>query len=265
MNAVSPSAAATGSKSSPLADMAPLVARLRDLTSRWSPRLSLAGRESPRAFRERTGFADRGRRRADLVLASQSAVELGHPRTESCSFVLSTRLPNTVHDGAFTRFGPDLAALSHSMRHPVAQIVVLKLRPGPDPDPFRLDTAQYLINRLPGYMVRSVPGRLWVRVASAALQRGLTFDDVAGALMLAYREEFPEVEGVEVMLVTEDEARIRSLRPLAAEAAVLAGQHKKLVLGAGGEIECTDLSCDSCDEKPTCDALRDVVRRRKTR
>lgn len=248
-----------------LADMAPLIERLRTQVGTWSPSIEPCANESREAFARRTGFVARRQGRADVVLASQTAVELGHPRTDSCAFVLATWQSGLVHDGRLSRIGSDFSALRPDVLHPIAQIVLLQLRSGPPPDPFGLDTAQYLINRLPGYMVRTVPGRLWVRVATSALRRGLSFSDVARALMFTYREEFPEVVGVEVVVASEGADRIQSLSPLATEAAILAGKHKKLVLQPDGDVECADLSCEACDEKPTCDALRDVVIKRRRR
>ena len=84
---------------------------------------------------------------------------------------------------------------------------------------------------------------------------------------MAVYAELPDVEAVEVVFVTSSEADVEALGPIAAEAKILAGRHKKLVLSPDGEVECTDLDCEDCDEQPVCDALRDVVvrRRRKVR
>ncbi|MBW2527774.1 MAG: hypothetical protein JRI23_26575 [Deltaproteobacteria bacterium] len=45
----------------------------------------------------------------------------------------------------------------------------------------------------------------------------------------------------------------------------MAGHHKKLSLGVDGELECSDLDCDSCDEQEVCDSLRDVIIKRRRR
>ncbi len=246
-----------------LADMAPLLARLRHESASWARERRPVTSEPRESFASRTGFASQRRGRGDVVLASNTAVELGHPRTESCAFILATWQEGLVHDGAMTLAGPDLPDLRAREQHPHAQVVLLHLRPGSPPDPFTLDNAQYLLHRLPGYMARSVPGRLWVRVADDAVRRGLCFSDVARALMLTFAEGFAEVEGVEVLLVSADPERVRRLRPIAVEASILAGRHKKLVLRPDGEVECTELSCETCEDKPTCDALRDVVVRRR--
>jgi len=40
---------------------------------------------------------------------------------------------------------------------------------------------------------------------------------------------------------------------------VLSGRHRKLALSADGTFECSDLDCENCDERETCDALKDVT------
>ena len=49
---------------------------------------------------------------------------------------------------------------------------MLAVKPGETPDPFETDNTQYLMHRLSGYMVRSVPGRLWVRISKAGRAAG---------------------------------------------------------------------------------------------
>ena len=128
---------------------------------------------------------------------------------------------------------------------------------------FELDGVQFLINRLPGYMVRSMPGRLWVRVSREGRARGLTLHTVAQALTAAYVSDFDEVEGLEILFVTSSLADVEMLAPIALEAAVVSGRHKKLVLSAEGDLECSELGCETCEEKPVCDDLREIVRQRR--
>ena len=124
-----PDAAPNGSVSEsesekPLADMAPLIARLRQTLHDWPSHVGSFLDESLESFRARTGFAARRERRADVVLASQTAVELGHPRTKSCAFVLATWESGQVRDGQVTRVGPDFDSLSKGAHHPFAQVVI---------------------------------------------------------------------------------------------------------------------------------------------
>jgi len=143
--------------------------------------------------------------------------------------------------------------------------------PASDPlDPYELELTQYLTNRLPGYMVRSLPGRLWARIGRREAGRrpgpALGLFDLGKALIAAYQLDFPTITGVEIALVTSNESDLETLAPLCLEADVIAGRHKRLSLGVSGDLDCSELDCENCDEKPVCDNLREVVRiRRRSR
>jgi CO dehydrogenase/acetyl-CoA synthase beta subunit len=193
------------------------------------------------------------------------ALDLGHPRTASESFVLLTTDVDAVVHGRIRWLGSDLPELPARSEHAHAQVVILRGRADALPDPFAVEAAQYLTHRLDGYMVRSVPGRLWVRISRAARARGLDFETVGRALVASYADGFPEIEAVEAVFVTGSVGDVRALAPIAAEARVMAGSHRKLVLAPDGEFECDDLDCDSCEEEPVCDSLREVVIKRRHR
>jgi CO dehydrogenase/acetyl-CoA synthase beta subunit len=193
------------------------------------------------------------------------AAELGHPSTASQAILLTSYQPELVDHGRISIVGPDVGEMEKQHRHPFAQVVMLALRPEGAPDPFQMNSIQYLIRRLPGYMVRSVPGKLWVRISRKAMERGLTLKTVGSALITAYRTAFEDVAKAEVAFVTSSPEDVETLAPVSREADILAGKHKKLVLSPDGDVECSDLSCSTCEEKPTCDNLRDIVIKRRLR
>ena len=244
-------------------DMAPLIHRLRESPAMRSAVVHDVGRFDIAAFVSRTGFAVGGPGSPEVVLASQVAVELGHPCTASEAFLLMTTSDGLVTPGRISCAGPDVSGLGKGPE-PLGQIVLLQIARDRTPDPFDLENAQYLTHRLPGYMVRSLPGRLWVRISRGAAAAGLTLETVGQALIAAYLE-FEGVEGVEVVFITASEEAVASLAPIAREAKILAGQHKKLVLSPDGGVECTDLHCEECEERTVCDALRDVIVKRRQR
>jgi hypothetical protein len=68
------------------------------------------------------------------------------------------------------------------------------------------------------------------------------------------------------VLVTSDEQDVEALEPIGREAQALLGMHKRLTLSDGGELECPDLDCDRCEDRPVCDSLRAVtIRGRRPR
>jgi hypothetical protein len=216
-------------------------------------------------LRRRFGYRSQGSGCAQTVLASEVALELGHPSTASVSMVLWTRRLELVRAGRVTRVGPDFDALSPGERRPFAQIVLVALGSGACADPFDLDRTQYLINRLPGYAVRAVPGRLWARISKQARQAGLSLDGLGAALASAYGDGLDGVRAVECLFVTSCAGDVESLQPVAAEAQSVAGRYRKLVLTQNTGVPCEVLACDTCAHKPVCDNLRGIVRRRRRR
>ncbi len=241
-------------------DMAPLIRRARRFLADREERIRPCCAPCDLDLLENEfGFKTREKGKTDIVLAEDMAVEFGHPSTASQAIVLSSQQAGLVRHGRISIVGPDVDEVEEASRRPFGQVVMLALRQGEAPDPFQIDNTQYLTRRLPGYMVRSVPGRLWVRISRKAKGAGLTLKTVGSALIAAYTHDFDAVEGAEVVFVTSCGEDVEALAEIANEAKILAGKHKKLVLGADGEAECADLNCETCEEKPVCDELRDIV------
>lgn len=238
--------------------MAPLIRRVRTyLAERRELTETCAAPCDSAALAGRFGFAGKREGKAEVILAEETAVELGHPSTASLSVVLISYQPGRVEHGQISIVGPDLDRMDGS--RPFAQVIMLAVGRDRVPDPFEVDNTQYLMNRLPGYMVRSVPGRLWARISEKKRAAGLTLKIIGSALIAAYAGDFDGVERAEVLFVTSSRDDVEGLAQIAAEADILAGRHKKLVLGVDGEVECSELDCESCEEQPVCDNLRDIV------
>ncbi|UCD85732.1 MAG: hypothetical protein JSU92_05940 [Deltaproteobacteria bacterium] len=215
-------------------------------------------REEIESFKRRVGLAQRKEGKPTIVMAEDTAVELGHPRDTSINLVLWTFNPELIEDRTIHLYGPDLDK-TNGARLPYAQIILLALKKGFSVDPFSLESAQFLSNRLPGYMVRMLPGRLWVRVSRQALLDGLNFSVLGGALIAAYYDDFPGVEKAEVAFVTAGNDMVKEFVSIAAETKIIAGNNKKLTLVGDGEYECEDLNCDDCGEREVCDDIRDII------
>ncbi|MFP4474575.1 MAG: hypothetical protein ACLFOY_03380 [Desulfatibacillaceae bacterium] len=245
-------------------DMAPLVGRMRDFVAAHEKGAVIFEEPMPREkLRDGWGFAGRRQGKPEVILSEDVHVELGHPSTASHAVILVTRDPSLVRHGRVSVVGPNVDGMAPGSRQPFAQVVVLGLGGDEVPDPFDLENTQYLMHRLPGYMVRSVPGRLWVRISREKAAAGLSLHVVGSALISAFADDYAQVEAAEVVFVTGDRTIVEELAPLAADASILSGRNKKLAMGEDGEYECTDLNCDDCDNLPVCDNLRDVVVKRR--
>jgi CO dehydrogenase/acetyl-CoA synthase beta subunit len=198
-----------------------------------------------------------------IVMASETAVELGAPDHLSLNAVLWTEKAVPAADGHFSLLGRELGEAEPKSDY--AQLVVLRTAKGVEPDPFRLESIQFLIRSVPGLMSRAVPGKLWIRVSRLAIVQGLDFALVAAALQRAYQRDLAGIESVHSVFITGDRDVIQSLAPLALQAQAIAGTHRKLVLGADGDYQCAELSCADCENKNVCDEIRKIaVIRKKT-
>jgi len=237
-------------------EMAPLFQAARDyLRERPHTRLESVDLAE---LRERFGLRQVGV--PEVVTRAELAAELGHPATASRVVLLTTRRPELVHRGAITLVGPDIPRFRLGERRPLG-LVVLTALVG-QVDLHQLERARILGHRLPGWSVRAMPQRLWVRISRAG--RGLCAEAVGSALV-GVHEEVPGVAAAEVVLITSSDADVEALEPLAIHAEVALGRHRKLALAGDGSVECEDQACDVCDDKPVCDELREVVRIRRAR
>ncbi|MBT3220704.1 MAG: hypothetical protein HN348_16580 [Proteobacteria bacterium] len=207
------------------------------------------------------GFADGGE--PVMFMGSDVAVDLGHPSLVSRSIVLATEEAALVRPGRISLVGPDLGQMSVGEKRSFAQILLVATDGAADP--LAIDVVRTLGYRLPGWVVRVMPGRLWARVRKAEWQRGLGFEVVGTALNKALGE-VPGVVAAEVFFVTSSAADVRALESLGVRADAAAGRWRRLSLGADGELECEELDCNTCEEQPVCDTLREVVsiRRRQS-
>lgn len=245
------------------------IKRLRALLDEWGGavkvyRAPFVDDEGRRAFMRRVEMGPRRGGRASIVPAEDCAVELGPPSRANVNMVLWTTDLSLVRDGEIRLLGEDMPK-DKTVSLPYAQVVVLGLKQLDDIDPFLLESTQFLSNRLKGFMVRTVPGRLWARVSKEAVAQGMDFARLGCALISAYREDFPLVCAVEVLFVTRSDEDVKVLEALSAEARIIMGKNKKLVLVGDGEYECTDLNCDDCEEQEVCDEVKDIVILRRKR
>ncbi len=197
-----------------------------------------------------------------MVLASDTAAELGHPRTESAWCTLLTWEAAPSPDWRVTVVGPDAPALRAQDRRPLGVALILGFAHGFEADPIVVDRLPFLPLGLPGVMVRSVPGRTWLRLASA--QGGCPSLFAVGAAWLeGCARRLAGLEQAEILFVTSSEQDVLALRPIGAQARLLAGEHRKLALTSGGDVECVAESCGTCEDKPVCDGLKDILARRR--
>ena len=193
-----------------------------------------------------------------IILKEDTFVELGNPSIGGCSFVLWTNDLSLVKGGQITLIGPGIQE-ARGKSLPFGQVILLAGEMLREEDHLQLEKAQYMIlGEIEGYMIRSVPRRMWTRVSNEAGGKGFSFENLGRALMAILRSKLASVEAMEVLFVTSSKEDIEALESIAVEVEKVTNWFRKLKRSEDGLYECTADDCDDCEEKTVCDTVREV-------
>jgi len=112
---------------------------------------------------------------SNIILKEDTFVELGPPNRASCTVVLMITETDLVNDGRITLAGPDIQE-SSGKTLPIGQVLIVTGAGLSNEHYMELEQCQYISNRLPGYMIRFVPRRMWSRVSKMAAEKGFSFE-----------------------------------------------------------------------------------------
>jgi len=197
-----------------------------------------------------------------IILKEDTFVELGNPSVASSSFVVWSDEPQALEDGRITCIGPDLGA-SEGQSLPFGQVMIV-CGAGLDEEHYlELERTQYTSDQIEGYMLRSVPRRVWGRVSKQAAASGFCLETLGRALMSIFREKHPLIEAAEVLFVTSSKEDVDQLDGIAADVRQFSGELRKLVRQQDGSYDCAEYNCTTCDEKTVCDSVREWIKVRR--
>lgn len=199
--------------------------------------------------------------RGNIVLASNTGVELGNPEKESSSFIVWTENNSDIKDGRINLIGPDISE-SKGGSIPFGRVLIFTVKDMDENNCYerhrQIDTARYNLN-LKGYMMRAVSQymREWSRVSNEALADGFDFATLAGALSSIYRPmEF--IESVEYIFVTSSAEDVRFIAEKGSRVQRLIGAMNKMA---------TEMifDCGSCDYTDICSEVEGLRSMRRNR
>lgn len=201
--------------------------------------------------------------KSNIILKEDTFVELGNPSVASCAFVIWSDDLSCIEDGRITLIGDDIQE-SEGKSLPFGQVIIVGGTELKEEHYLDLERTQYTSDQIEGYMLRSVPRRVWSRVGNEAAHKGFSFETLGRALMSIFRGKHLLVQAAEVVFVTSSKEDVNQLDGIAADVRKFSGELRKLVRQDDGTYECTEYSCDTCDEKAVCDEIREwVILRRK--
>lgn len=199
----------------------------------------------------------------NVILKEDTFVELGNPSVASCSFVIWSDVLSCVADGRITLIGTDIQE-SQGKSLPFGQVIIVGGTELKEEHYLNLERTQYTSDQIDGYMIRSVPRRVWSRVSHEAAGKDFSFETLGRALMAIFRWKHPLVQAAEVLFVTSSKEDVNQLDNIATGVRKFSGELRKLVRQDDGTYDCTEYSCVTCDEQAVCDSIREwVILRRK--
>ena len=187
----------------------------------------------------------------DVILSSETALELGCPQHESISFLLWTDDPKQVEDKLISLIGPDFedcAAPSISFGK-IAVVCAHGFDEQNAYDRYReLESVRFRLD-LKGYMIRAASQhqREWSRLSQQALSNGFSVKILGSALIQAYHT-LPYVDAAQVYVFTQTANPINQLRPIAQQT------HRRI--GAlNKKLHELTSDCDECEYNDICEEI----------
>lgn len=184
----------------------------------------------------------------EIILNSETAIELGHPQTESLAFLMWTDSLDRVRNGITEVIGPELNMLG-SGKMPLGKVTILGGHGFTEENAYdrfiEMDMVRTRI-ALKGYMLRAAPqqNREWSRVSQEAIREGFSLRVLGNELIREYRK-LPYVDSVEVLFITSSVEDIRTFKPTGEKVSQIIKVMNKI-------FDNLELDCDSCDLSDVC-------------
>lgn len=211
-------------------------------------------------FFHTTGTGWPSEKNRNLVLGSDTAVELGNPKDASTSFLMWVNEPDKIKNGRITIVGPDLPLLN-GKQVSFGKIVIVGASvesfgesfgeaSGFDADNSydryrEMELLRYDIH-LKGYMMRGVSQqqREWSRVSIDAINSGFSFKHLGGALIDQF-SQMPYVRAVETIFITSSRQDVLEVKAISDHVTTLISAMNKMA-------DEMSFDCDTCDYNDVC-------------
>lgn len=190
----------------------------------------------------------------DIVLKSDTALELGSPQDESVSFLVWTNDPSLVNDAEISLLGPDVGE-AKTGRLPFGRVILVcgdTFNETNCYDRFReMDLRRYDVS-LKGYMMRAASQymREWSRISREAVNKGFSFS-LLGRALIQKLKELDYVNSVEMIFVTSSAEDVRGLKKT--------GERLIQYVNAMGKMTIDeDFNCEACNFQDVCDEAEEL-------
>ncbi|MDK2891702.1 CO dehydrogenase/CO-methylating acetyl-CoA synthase complex subunit beta [Methanohalophilus sp.] len=131
-------------------------------------------------------------------------VELAGPKSVGFELVRASEMDN-VEDGKFTLIGPDISEMEEGGRYPFAMIYKIAGELVEEDLESIVERRNHdFQNYVQGLMHLNQRYDVWVRISKEAVGKGMTsFESIAKAIMMLFKNELPFIEKVEAIYITD--------------------------------------------------------------
>lgn len=188
---------------------------------------------------------------SQMIFNADTAVELGHPQTESAALLMWTDTPGKIHDQHISIIGPDLKEAGLN-KMPFGKIVLISAHGINEENAYQryqeMETIKFGLN-LDGYMLRALPqeNKEWSRVSRRALQSGFSLQVLGNELIREFKR-LEYVDAVEIIFITSSAADVQRFKPIAEKV-------KKVCQAMNKMFDDLEYDCSSCSFSDVCDEI----------
>lgn len=211
----------------------------------------------------RIGYGISDKKNSFIVMAEDTAVELGSPQKVSISKTLWTTSENIAGNNVYVK--NDQLSSFENRSVSFLQLIIVQFDNADDAKDYRLQSVKGLSNKIPGLMCRSMQGKMWIRINKSLMEKDFSLYSLAECLYHSYMQAIPAIKAMDIFLIADDDPLILKFEPIISTAESISENNNKVRWIEDGIVNCDDLNCASCEEKPVCDSLRQIViEKRKT-
>jgi CO dehydrogenase/acetyl-CoA synthase beta subunit len=193
----------------------------------------------------------------DIVMKSDTGLELGNPQDESVSFLLWTTDSSLITDGLISLSGPDIGEATID-RLSFGKVVLVSGKGFDETNCcerfHEMDLLRYNLS-FKGYMMRAVSQHMreWSRISVDAVKKGFSVS-LLGNGLIQLLKDLDYIDTVEILFVTSSTTEVRELKKT--------GDRLMQYINAISKMTTDqDFDCDACEFQDVCaeaEELRDI-------
>jgi CO dehydrogenase/acetyl-CoA synthase beta subunit len=198
-------------------------------------------------------------KKTNIIMGNDTAIELGHPSTDSVYFLAWTEKREQINEGRITLIGKDINKIKKG-KCSFGEIILISGHGFNEENIFDRYLEMDILKRklkLKGYMIRVVPQKMreWSRISKEAVKKGFSFKILGDEIIKKYKE-LEYIDGVEVIFVTSGEEELKNLKPIGEKVT-------KSIHAMNKILENLQYDCEVCEFQDVCNEMSELRQLRK--